>query len=669
MQAATIGSAGGSGRERPRLRQDLVAELVEAPGARFIDVMAPDSGNVFRFYEVEYSLACGMDGERDIAGIVKWAQDELGLTPSQHEVQSVIATLGDLGFIDAETGAERAEGEAPSAELAPGVVATPPARPQPSAGFELGTAGATPARAGQMTPAPDVALGSAGAGQRITRPTPAPSIDVALGAPGSRSTRPTPRPTPAPADASPDVSSKASSNASSDASSDVSIDLSDHIAVRRDDVKEAVRASKVMTVEIPPDIADVIDSINERPTTKAPALEPAYEDTERTQPPDTERSLEAPRAPETARSLETRPEIRVGKSPPSRQPSGTRPPVELSAAPVTATVAKPLSPPAPSRGVSPVLIVLLVLAVLGGGVFLVWKYVLAKPSPDADVGAAPVPVAMKPPPPPPPPAPTAKIVLETPAADDVKLTRAAVVENILADKTVVKEGDIILRLVGDKPIEAELTGLGRDQKRLKDAIDAATKRRDTAHSAGNKAAEAAAETEIADRQKTLRVKEDQLARKLADLDNFMIHAPASGVFSPAVKPGQKVVADAVAARIQRDAIPVATFKVSNARPFAGNASVELAIGKGEQRVTCTIADVQADAVKLTCPSDPALTDGVDVTLNAPTATSSDNAPATAPAASDNAPGTAPMGSGAAPSEPGSGAPPAGGSPGSGSAQP
>lgn len=503
-----------------------------------------------------------------------------------------------------------------------------------------------------MTPAPDVALGTAGAGQRITRPTPAPSIDVALGAPGSRPARPTPRPTPAPAPA--EVSSDASRDASGDASSDVSIDLSDHIAVRPDDVKEAVRASRVMTVEVPPDIADVIDSINERPTTKAPALEPAYEDTERTQPPDTVRSLEPPRAADTVRSLEPRPEIRVGKSPPSRQPSATRPPVELSAAPVTATVAKPLSPPAPSRGVSPVLIVLLVLAVLGGGVFLVWKYVLAKPSPDADVGVAPAPVAMKPPPPPPPPAPTAKIVLETPAPDDVKLTRAGVIENILADKTVVKEGDVILRLVGDKPIEAELAGLGRDEKRLKDAIDAATKRRDTAHGAGNKAAEAAAETEIADRQKTLRLKEDQLAKKLADLDNFMIHAPASGVFSPAAKPGQKVLADAVAARIQRDAIPVATFKVSNARPFAGNASVEVAIGKGEQRVTCTIADVQADAVKLTCPPDPALTDGVDVTLNAPAATSSDTpAPAQPPAPSETAPGTAP----------------AGGSPGSGSAQP
>ena len=84
----------------PRFRQDLVAEPIDDGGARFIDVMDPDSGNMFRFYEVEYSLACAMDGERDVAGIVQWAQEELGLTPTPAEVRTVIATLGDLGFID-----------------------------------------------------------------------------------------------------------------------------------------------------------------------------------------------------------------------------------------------------------------------------------------------------------------------------------------------------------------------------------------------------------------------------------------------------------------------------------------------------------------------------------------------------------------------------------------
>src|ERR1051325_3663821 len=86
--------------ERPRFRQDLLAEAIEEHGKKFVDVADPDNGTCYRFYEVEYSLACAMDGERDVAGIVKWATDELGMTPKTDEVKSVIATLGSLGFID-----------------------------------------------------------------------------------------------------------------------------------------------------------------------------------------------------------------------------------------------------------------------------------------------------------------------------------------------------------------------------------------------------------------------------------------------------------------------------------------------------------------------------------------------------------------------------------------
>ena len=120
----------GSRTERPRFRQDLFAEVVEEHGARFIDVMAPDSGSLYRFYEVEFSLACGMDGERDVAGIVKWAQDELGLSPSANEVRQVIATLGDLGFIDSGDASASSTVEV-STELAAGVVSAPVAAPVP----------------------------------------------------------------------------------------------------------------------------------------------------------------------------------------------------------------------------------------------------------------------------------------------------------------------------------------------------------------------------------------------------------------------------------------------------------------------------------------------------------------------------------------------------------
>ena len=50
-------------------------------GNRFIDVTDPDSERTFRFYEVEYSIACAMDGERDVDGLIHWAREELGLEP------------------------------------------------------------------------------------------------------------------------------------------------------------------------------------------------------------------------------------------------------------------------------------------------------------------------------------------------------------------------------------------------------------------------------------------------------------------------------------------------------------------------------------------------------------------------------------------------------------
>ena len=87
---------------QPRLRADLLAEAIEDGGQRFIDVLDPQSGHGFRFYEAEYALACGMDGQRDVAGLVRWAEDELGLKTTATELSSVIATLGGLGYLDGD---------------------------------------------------------------------------------------------------------------------------------------------------------------------------------------------------------------------------------------------------------------------------------------------------------------------------------------------------------------------------------------------------------------------------------------------------------------------------------------------------------------------------------------------------------------------------------------
>ena len=91
--------------ELPHFRTDLVSETVDDGGRMFIDVTDPDSGDTFRFYDVEYAIACAMNGERDVNGLARWAQEELGLAPSAEELQGVISTLGDLGYLQSGSAA------------------------------------------------------------------------------------------------------------------------------------------------------------------------------------------------------------------------------------------------------------------------------------------------------------------------------------------------------------------------------------------------------------------------------------------------------------------------------------------------------------------------------------------------------------------------------------
>src|SRR5687768_2372053 len=89
----------------PRFREDLLAEQIEQDGKHFVDVMDDASGVMFRFYDVEYALACAMNGERDVDAIVGWAENELGFRPRPQDVRRVVETLGDLGYLDEGTSA------------------------------------------------------------------------------------------------------------------------------------------------------------------------------------------------------------------------------------------------------------------------------------------------------------------------------------------------------------------------------------------------------------------------------------------------------------------------------------------------------------------------------------------------------------------------------------
>src|SRR5919108_1684184 len=99
--------------EKPRFRNDLVAQPIEEEGIRYVDVTDPNSGSTFRFYDVEYSIACAMDGARDVDNLAEWTRAELGIEASNEELVSVINTLAELGYL---------EGVVPSGQGVPGVV-------------------------------------------------------------------------------------------------------------------------------------------------------------------------------------------------------------------------------------------------------------------------------------------------------------------------------------------------------------------------------------------------------------------------------------------------------------------------------------------------------------------------------------------------------------------
>ncbi len=616
--------------DRPRFKQELVAEPIEDGGARFIDLMDPDSGNVFRFYEVEYALACAMDGERDVAGIVRWAQEELGLSPSPKEVQTVIATLGDLGYLDARPAAEsvapaRVAEPAPTAPTVPAkpaakadhkpeakveakqdedlargiVVGKQAAVPMPPVEeFELGASGGTaPAKHEPLPAAADVALGASGGSTAPRRPEPIAVEDIKLGASGSSG-----------------VPQKA----------DLSMDLSSDFALNPSDVKEAVRASKVMTaVEIPQDMLDALESKPEpkKPEPKVEAKKPEPKVEVKAEPPkkpepkvEAKKKSDAPteKLPDpkavgaAAEKLDAK--VKVGEPKKAGDSKKLEP---KKATPVVVAEEKKAVPPAPKPGVSPALIVLLILAIIGAGVFLVWKYVLDKPATGDQTGEVTPPTApVKKEPPPPPPAPSAKLAIDTPAPVDIK-SFAGTIEWIEANDKIVKSGAVIAKLAGQAPIQAALDGLKKDSEKSGAAVDAAQKELEGAK---DDAAKGAAQAKLEAAKKAQDTKQAALTAKQADLDKFLVTSPFDGKLAVIAKKDAKVTEMEVIAKVTQDPSLAAVFTAPGGKYVTGSpATLDL---KGtDKKLTCSVADVQGDQVKVVCTADASIPPNADVTLD------------------------------------------------------
>jgi hypothetical protein len=538
---------------RPRFRTDLVAEPIDEDGQRYIDVIDPDTGNGFRFYEVEYSLACAMDGERDVAGLMTWAHEELGITPTSSELASVIATLGDLGYLEL--------GVASLGDVAvgPGVVVPTAASARPSIDVELGSPGATlQGRASPLDKVPqvdDLMLGSAGT-SAPSAPVPArPAAADLLGPAGA-----------------------------------ARVDLSADLAVGAADVKEAVRASKVMkAAELPKDLQAALATADEPITPRVKPVEPV------------KAPVKAPVAPVAAPV--------TAKEPPRPAKDPTRPPVELAKEPPR--VKHPTVPPPDTGGrTSPVLIFLLVLVILGAGGFAFWKYYwVPRQQKQAEATSTPtVPVvkdgsgsaAIQPEVPPPPLA--GVLSISTPAPLDIQSPLAGAVASIAADGVAVNQGDEIVRIVGAEKAAAQLKDLNGDITRVQNQLDKLNKQR--ADATGGAATRL--DVQIKDRTDSLATKQEDKTRLEAEIEKRVIRAPAAGTIKPVATKGKKVAENDVLATIQPTGAPTATFEPLRAeQKFTADQAITLNIeGAAEgqpQTIACKVVEVAGAKLVVECP--------------------------------------------------------------------
>lgn len=705
--------------DRPRLREDLVAEAIEDRGARFIDVIDPDNGNSYRFYDVEYALACAMDGQRDIPGLVRWAQEELGIAPTPGELQTVIATLGDLGYLDrvdtaaAEPGLAAAVRAAPAMAPASGIEvelgrfqAKAPAVAAPVAPgaseVELGAAGGSDQviEIEDEDEAPELSLGPSGGSQPVqpaaaaqpvppmqaARPGSQPAIhprsksetlrgegrlsEPVITAQPRRGSEKQVRPVPAqPAKrpSEPGAPMRRSEPKVRDAGlgvSDPSLSLS--LPIRPDDVKEAVRASREMrSVDVPPELMQALEAAEQpagpasvpprgRPATAPPvtaATPPPRSEvrssavtstaqpsaaildpiaplsgaplsvSEPISPPSVPPLVPAPRADSRSEArVEVPPEMRAKSEPRLEYPRSAEPRPALTPAPREPAAVTPLPDVAPPRRSSMWIVAVLLLAILGVVGFGVWKFVLNKqpvtePATVKTGTSEPV-LTPQPVPVEPPPqvvaVPTSKLSLVKAPAVSVKMPANGVLQSVVADGTVVKEGDEVARLTGGKQLEQKISAAKGDLEkrypadvtRLKAKLAAAPNNRE-------------AQLQLTNRENRIAQRTRELEELQGELAKLVVTAKSAGKVTMIAKAGTRLATAAEVASIEPD--PYLSGAVDLGKPVTSQSGdpIEVKLKGNEATVAqCTLETVQGSKVSFRCPLTDGFADGVEVLVEA-----------------------------------------------------
>ena len=82
----------------PRLRDDLVATIIEEDGVTCVEVTDPSSSASFRFYDFEYALAQELNGQ-PLEAVVAWASRTYGVELGPEALDAFIEKLAGLGFL------------------------------------------------------------------------------------------------------------------------------------------------------------------------------------------------------------------------------------------------------------------------------------------------------------------------------------------------------------------------------------------------------------------------------------------------------------------------------------------------------------------------------------------------------------------------------------------
>jgi biotin carboxyl carrier protein len=562
-----------------------VAQPLEVEGYRFIDVTDPDTEETFRFYEVEYSVACAMNGARDIEGLIRWSKEELGLEPTRDELATVVETLSGLGYLAADdlglgaagrTAAGRAPaGTAPSFDLgAPGSPLGAAAMPAPAAAaVELGAPGggarmaARPpeesfaglgddrpplgpaggvseltgaARAGRPPPRPMAAVAAAAArrGPSLEVDADEPPTAPGLGAAAAhletrRQRQRQPAPTP------PEYSNE-----------DVSVDLSDHLQVGAADLKEAVRASQTMDVPALPDADEGLDLEPEMSVGERPELD-----------------VEAPRAAASGAAP-----IAINRTAPSLPP--VEAPVDDSEATADA--------PAAARGGGALLVALALVLLVGGAGAAYYFFVYRPGQEQAKAPPRPRPAAVAPAARSPGP-PAAELVEAAPELVPVLTDKSGLIDWMRLDGDKVERGEPVVRFDGWKRAEERLE---RPRRRLEEySIDLAK-----AQAAGSTSRITRFEAKVAEKQALV----DEGEAALAELT---VVAPASGtVRLSGTQSGERVETGAEVARIELEPRLQATFSLGD-RPRSETDACQIAAQvRPDQPLECELVSIGAGAV-------------------------------------------------------------------------